>query len=693
MKQVVFVFLTFIVSGYLSAQEVMFTESGEYLVPDGVTRLWIEAVGAGGNGGSNGMSGGGGGGYALGVYDVTPGQTLSVSIGAESKVDDLLSATAGVNASYSRDDDGFGIVGEGGIGTGGNIANYKGGDGGKGYYTYYGGGGGGAAGPNGNGQNGGDTYAYGAQDCPPEGGAAGESGGYPGGAGGKGAGYDNCAHGYGNSNPSTAPENYGGGGGGGNGSGYVSTAGAGGFVRISTASLVNGVTAIGLTLHAHDTESTYQWIDADYNNIDGATSRSFQVKDLGSYAVKLTQDGTTRTSSFTTITFDDFVGNSASFGATVFEESGEFIHDNFMTDDVLIEVVGAGGNGGSNGMSGGGGGGYASGMYTLTPNESLTVEVAEASVSGSVSSVGGLLSATSGSNASYTRDDDGFGVVGVGGVGADGNIANYTGGDGGKGYFTYYGGGGGGAAGRMGNGQNGGDTYAYGAQDCPPEGGAAGESGGYPGGAGGKGAGYDNCSHGYDNTNPSTDPDSYGGGGGGGNGSGYASTAGADGFVSISYCDFYIQMTRSSNVLTFENSSGISYQWLKISSDNSIEYLTDETGPSFEMPESDDQYALYAANGTCSLLSDLYTPYLPTDTRILEEAQIKVEVYPNPVRDVLYINADQEILKIQLISTSGKVIKASDGVSELNVQDVPKGLYLIHVTFHSGNTVHKVVIK
>ncbi len=697
MKTIAQLITLLLLSQFIFSQEVTFFSDGQYTVPDGITSIWIEVVGAGGNGRSNGLSGGGGGGYALGKYTVIPGQTLTVTVANAgsseiTSVADLISASSGTNASYSRDDDGYGIVGTGGTGSNGNIANYTGGDGGKGYWTYYGGGGGGAAGPDGNGKNGGDTHPYDPDGCSHEGGAAGESGGFPGGNGGKGAGYYNCLHGYANSNPSTDPINYGGGGSGGNGSGYASTTGANGYVRISTASLINGLTPIGLTLHANDAESSYQWVDEDNNPIAGETNRSFMVTQPGNYAVELTHNGITRTSAFYTYTFEDIANNSESIGAAVYETSGNYEHLNTITNNAYIEVVGGGGNGRSNGLSGGGGGGYASGIYTLTLNQSLSIEVAEAGQN-EITQVLGLLSASSGTNSSYSRDDDGYGLVGVGGTGSNGNIANFAGGDGGKGYWTYYGGGGGGAAGRFGNGNNGGDTHPYDPDGCSHEGGSAGESGGFPGGSGGKGAGYYNCLHGYANSNPSIAPSNYGGGGSGGNGSGYVSTNGADGMVRISYCDFVLNISQEGNTLSLNNSGDFSYMWVKFTNDNNIEYLSTETSTIFEMPQTNNTYALYAYNDICSFISEQYTPLISTALKSPEKENNEIVVYPNPANDVVRIDCTKEILGMQLISQTGQVIKELKNKPVIDVQDINGGFYFLKIITSSGEYVKKIIIR
>jgi len=114
----------------------IFTSSGTFTIPAGVTKLKVTVVGGGGNGGvatDEGGSGGGGGGAAISYLSgLTPGNNLSVTVGAASSSSSVasgsqsistVSATGGVNGANSG-----GVAVAGGIGSGGNI-NLAGGHG------------------------------------------------------------------------------------------------------------------------------------------------------------------------------------------------------------------------------------------------------------------------------------------------------------------------------------------------------------------------------------------------------------------------------------------------------------------------------------------------------------------------------------------------------------------------------------
>lgn len=240
------------------AQQQVFTSSGAFTVPAGVTSVTFELVGAGGNGASNGGGGGGGGGYARGTYTVTPGTTYSIVVGTGgSELATIVGgmgilAGAGENATTVPNPN-IGGGGPGGAGLGGQLAR-TGGNGGGGYWTYFGGGGGGAAGPNANGTVGGNTIVWVPGGCLTPGGAGGGNGGTPAGDGGKGAGFTDAICTV--TNPALSGANYGGGGGGGNGIGSPVGIGGGGIciVTWNTSTDVASVEGVDLFVSTYFTD-------------------------------------------------------------------------------------------------------------------------------------------------------------------------------------------------------------------------------------------------------------------------------------------------------------------------------------------------------------------------------------------------------------------------------------------------------
>lgn len=154
------------------SEEGVFTTSGTWTAPFGVTEITVEVWGGGGggaivDGGNSSSAGGGGGAYASDVIFVTPGTTYNFTVG--------LGGAAGTNGGDTFFDDGSQVFAQGGFsgvnatgGIGGAATSstgtfaFSGGNGGDGTTigtpipNRAGGGGGGSAFTDGNGLNGGN---------------------------------------------------------------------------------------------------------------------------------------------------------------------------------------------------------------------------------------------------------------------------------------------------------------------------------------------------------------------------------------------------------------------------------------------------------------------------------------------------------------------------------------------------------
>ena len=105
-----------------------YTANGSFVVPAGVTRLRVRAIGGGGGGGGNttsgGGGGGGGGGYAEGVFAVGPGQVVAVTVGAAGAggVNNAGSAAGNSGANGGASSFGAFASASGGLGGQGSLA-------------------------------------------------------------------------------------------------------------------------------------------------------------------------------------------------------------------------------------------------------------------------------------------------------------------------------------------------------------------------------------------------------------------------------------------------------------------------------------------------------------------------------------------------------------------------------------------
>lgn len=170
------------------------TASQSWVVPDGVTSVFVECVGTGGLGGVSGGSegGGGGGAFASDTVAVTPGAsiTLTCALGSDTSFGASVIAKQGGNASVAT-----GGTGGSGAGSTGSVKNSGGNGSNANTGTGQGGGGGGGGGSALAGGNGAVT-AGGAGRAPY--GGNGGNGGAPGTNGGAAANYGGGGGGGGN---------------------------------------------------------------------------------------------------------------------------------------------------------------------------------------------------------------------------------------------------------------------------------------------------------------------------------------------------------------------------------------------------------------------------------------------------------------------------------------------------------------
>ncbi|MEK8180954.1 LamG-like jellyroll fold domain-containing protein [Flavobacterium buctense] len=213
-KKYITLIMFFVISiGYTQSQ-IIYTNSGTFTAPAGVSTIQVEAYGGGGGGGFGGTSnrdgagGGGGGGYSRNIsVPVIAGTTYTITIGASGTGAISSASPNGVSGGNTTavfgattitangGIGGFGYSNGGAGGIGGTGSTFNGGSGGAGLNGIGSGGGGG----------GGGTTNNGGIGSVPNGGAA---GGGNAGAGGNGT---TAASGAG----SSSLTNYGGGGGGG----------------------------------------------------------------------------------------------------------------------------------------------------------------------------------------------------------------------------------------------------------------------------------------------------------------------------------------------------------------------------------------------------------------------------------------------------------------------------------------------
>lgn len=76
----------------------------------------------------------------------------------------------------------------------------------------------------------------------------------------------------------------------------------------------------------------------------------------------------------------------------------------------------------------------------------------------------------------------------------------------------------------------------------------------------------------------------------------------------------------------------------------------------------------------------------------ITKAESGIKVYPNPVKNILYIDTSKKVNSIEIFSLTGQLIKRIDSSSkQINVSDLNKGLYLLRVKSDGKDESFKIV--
>ena len=82
-----------------------------------------------------------------------------------------------------------------------------------------------------------------------------------------------------------------------------------------------------------------------------------------------------------------------------------------------------------------------------------------------------------------------------------------------------------------------------------------------------------------------------------------------------------------------------------------------------------------------------------TDVNVNEIADLKFNVYPNPAKDVVIIEAQSNIQQVTLMGVNGVMLedrKANSSQVELNLEGYSKGIYVIRIVTEDGVATRKI---
>jgi len=150
-----------------------------------------------------------------------------------------------------------------------------------------------------------------------------------------------------------------------------------------------------------------------------------------------------------------------------------------------------------------------------------------------------------------------------------------------------------------------------------------------------------------------------------------------------------IDVTTTTTDFTIEaTATGLSYQW--VDCDDNFAPISGETNQSF-MATANGNYAVIIIDGACSDTSDC----VAISTIGLDVLNsLSVSTYPNPVNDILTIEAVEQRFNVKVFNLEGKVLSTHfhvDGKLEVNTSAWSNGIYTILVSNETTTRAIKIV--
>ena len=172
-------------------------------------------------------------------------------------------------------------------------------------------------------------------------------------------------------------------------------------------------------------------------------------------------------------------------------------------------------------------------------------------------------------------------------------------------------------------------------------------------------------------------------------------------FLSAGSAAFYLDSNNKSFLIN-DGSTGLNYMRIAASDEyESAIYLQESDGKvvigsskfrakkgialdtnTLLSPGSGKSHYLYVENtDTCSYFNKSYDPAAVTNLKKtnIELPKSNIKLYPNPSKDYINIQTEQDVSRIDIYDMSGKILKTNYSANKMNIEDLPKGNYLVKI--------------
>ena len=77
------------------------------------------------------------------------------------------------------------------------------------------------------------------------------------------------------------------------------------------------------------------------------------------------------------------------------------------------------------------------------------------------------------------------------------------------------------------------------------------------------------------------------------------------------------------------------------------------------------------------------------------EIQSNIDIFPNPFKNSISIQSDEQIIKTEMYNSNGVLVKYNNNsnldIVHLNTTNLPNGIYLVKCTFNTGIITKKII--
>ncbi len=127
---------------------------------------------------------------------------------------------------------------------------------------------------------------------------------------------------------------------------------------------------------------------------------------------------------------------------------------------------------------------------------------------------------------------------------------------------------------------------------------------------------------------------------------------------------------------------------------NSPYHYTEEYTFNLEQWKGKTVKIAFVKNGTYQMAMDDINIVTTSSTDIQSPNKEDIAIYPNPVSDFLYINNSEDVKRIDILNSSGTIVKGiNNRQSEINCKEINSGFYFLQITTPKDKKVFKFIKK